>query len=105
MIDEGSGRVLRRILGLSYSGPAYSDRHLYDIAKGILPDSNVRDFNLALIDIGAAHCHPRKPNCSDCPLLAYCCFAIGLETATVATGKVSHATSRSPGSTCRATDC
>ena len=72
MIDEGSGRVLRRVFGFSDTGPAYSDGSLAEAADRILPGSNARDFNLGLIDIGAAFCHSRTPNCPECPLLDYC---------------------------------
>ena len=72
MIDEGSGRVLRRVLGFSDDRPAYTDIRLTDAAERILPDSRARDFNLGLIDIAAAYCHPRTPDCPDCPLLGDC---------------------------------
>ena len=72
MIDEGSGRVLRRVLGLLDAGPAYSDIRLAEVAERILPDSHAREFNLGLIDIGAAYCHPRTPVCPECPLLEDC---------------------------------
>lgn len=72
MIDEGSGRVLRRVLGFSDSGPAYSDIRLAEFAERLISSSHPREFNLGLIDIGAAYCHPRTPDCPDCPLLQYC---------------------------------
>ena len=72
MIDEGSGRVLRRVHGFPDTGPAYSDVPLAEVAKRILPDSHAREFNLGLIDIRAAYCHPRTPDCHNCPLLEYC---------------------------------
>ena len=90
MIDEGSGRVLRRILGFLDTGPAYSDIHLAEVAKRVLPDSHAREFNLALIDIGAAHCHPRAPDCRGCPALSHCAFASGLNAITVDNRKVPH---------------
>ena len=42
MIDEGSGRVLRRVLGFLDTGPAYSDTRLAEVAERILPDSHAR---------------------------------------------------------------
>ena len=72
MIDEGSGRVLRRVLGLSDAGPAYTDIRLAEIAERILPDSHARGCNLGLIDIGSAYCHPRTPDGPECPLLEGC---------------------------------
>ena len=76
MIDEGSGRVLRRVLGLSGTGPAYSDTRLAETVGGLIPRSHAREFNLGLIDIGSAYCHPRTPDCPRCPLLHDC--SVGL---------------------------
>lgn len=78
MIDGGSGRVLRRVLGLPDTGPAFSDPRLAEVAERVLPDGKVREFNLALIDLGAAFCHPRKPHCSECPILRLCTFGSSL---------------------------
>ena len=72
MIDEGSGRVLRRVLGLPGTGPAYSDTRLAEYAEELLSRSHVREFNLGLIDISAAYCHPRAPGCPECPLVEGC---------------------------------
>ena len=72
MIDEGSGRVLRRVLGFPGAGPAYSDSRLADSANGLIPSRNAREFNLGLIDIGSAYCRPNKPDCPRCPLLPDC---------------------------------
>ena len=72
MIDEGSGRVLRRVLGLPATGPAYSDTRLAEYVEESLPRSYAREFNLGLIDIGAAYCHPRTPGCPKCPLVEGC---------------------------------
>lgn len=72
MIDEGSGRVLRRVLGFSRTGPAYKDRRLATAARSILPQRAVREFNLGLIDLAASHCHPVRPNCQECPLRKVC---------------------------------
>lgn len=72
MIDEGSGRVLRRMFGHELRGPAFSDPVLMDAVMRVLPNESPRDFNLGLIDIAAAHCHPTKPDCLSCPLTKNC---------------------------------
>ena len=74
MIDEGCGRVLRRVLGFQSRGPAYLDSTLLAAAERLLPTTEVREFNLGLIDIAAIHCHPRTPECRSCPLLSMCAF-------------------------------
>ncbi len=72
MVDEGSGRVLRRVLGYEETGPAYMDKALISAAKEAVPRTSGREFNLGLIDIAAAHCHTRNPCCRKCPLLEHC---------------------------------
>ncbi len=78
MIDEGSGRVLRRVLALKSYGPAYSSRPLMEEAQRLLPQNSARDFNLGLLDIAARLCRPRRPLCSECPLLGGCAYARAL---------------------------
>lgn len=74
MIDESSGRLLRRVLGLSQNGPAYLDRQLLEGAEGLLPRGASSAFNLGLLDIAARYCHPNSPTCEDCPLLGSCSY-------------------------------
>jgi A/G-specific adenine glycosylase len=74
MIDEGSGRVLRRILDMAHKGPAYCDSDLLKAAEAIIFQASCRDFNLGLIDIAAAYCKTQTPQCADCPLFAVCSF-------------------------------
>ena len=72
MIDESSGRLLRRLLGLRSSGPAYSDKALMERAQRLMPCDGSRRFNLGLLDIAAAYCHVGSPGCLDCPLRGLC---------------------------------
>ncbi len=75
MIDEGSGRVVARLLDIKLSGPAYSAGSLMKTAERLLPTKNARQFNLGLIDIAAAYCRPAKPACSRCPVAGLCLSA------------------------------
>jgi A/G-specific adenine glycosylase len=75
MIDESSGRLLRRLFRLSLKGPAYSDKKLRQIAEKIIPKNNARDFNLGLLDIAYYYCKPLRPNCASCPLYSNCSYA------------------------------
>jgi A/G-specific adenine glycosylase len=72
MVDEGSGRVLRRVLGMLATVPAYSDSQLLRTVEAMLPQASSREFNLGLIDIAAAYCRPRYPACAQCPLADAC---------------------------------
>ena len=72
MVDESSGRLLRRLLGLCGGGPAYSDRKLLERAEVLVPHESSRAFNLGLLDIAAAYCHVSSPSCRQCPLRNLC---------------------------------
>ena len=74
MIDEGSGRVMRRVLNLHSKRPAYSDSKLIATTEKMLPKGFARSFNLGLIDIAAVYCQSKKPECSPCPLLYVCSY-------------------------------
>ena len=68
MIDESSGRRLRRLLGLNSTGPAYSDGKLLERTLPLIPHETSRAFNLGLLDIAAAYCDVNSPDCVRCPL-------------------------------------
>lgn len=72
MVDESSGRLLRRVLGLDHKGPSHSDRQLLASAEGLLPDGGSRAFNLGLLDIASCCCRAGLPDCRQCPLLSFC---------------------------------
>ena len=72
MIDEGSGRVLRRVLELPNARPAYSDIRLAEVTERNLPGNHTREYSLGLIEIGAAYCRPRMPGCPKCPQVVGC---------------------------------
>ena len=89
MIDESSGRLLRRLLGLARNGPAYSDRSLYRHAEKLVPKRECRAFNLGLLDVAAAFCHVNSPDCLQCPLRDLCCQ--GRQNMAILKESVSHA--------------
>ena len=72
MVDESSGRLLRRLMGLNSTGPAYSDKDLFDRAQRLIPHDGSRTFNLGLLDIAAVYCHVSSPECGQCPLRSLC---------------------------------
>ena len=72
MIDESSGRLLRRLLGLRSTKPAYSDEALIQQAVRLVPLCESRAFNLGILDIAALYCHSGSPNCAQCPLRSLC---------------------------------
>ena len=72
MIDESSGRLFRRLLGLSCTGPAYSDHRLLKHIEALVPQETSRASNLGMLDIASDYCHVNSPDCVQCPLRSLC---------------------------------
>jgi len=48
------------------------DKKLWEFSSLLISTLRPRDFNQALMDLGAIICTPKKPNCSSCPLQKFC---------------------------------
>jgi A/G-specific adenine glycosylase len=72
LIDTNTVRVLTRVYGLVASDRIRRDPAFHKLANDTLDPRHPREFNLALLDLAAAICTPRNPNCPFCPLLPYC---------------------------------
>ncbi|MGO9018245.1 MAG: A/G-specific adenine glycosylase [Syntrophobacteraceae bacterium] len=72
-VDANAARILRRLFNRSNSsGSATSETGLRKLAAEILPRGRARQFNQALMDLGATICLPELPRCDCCPLAEFC---------------------------------
>src|SRR5690606_34875273 len=73
IVDGNVARVLCRIDKIE-SDPrdTITRARLWHRAEEILPQDDVGDFNSALMELGAAVCAPRNPQCLICPMRACC---------------------------------
>jgi len=75
IVDVNVIRVLSRVFGLKVRKSApHKDPKMWDFAKILLPPCNIREYNLALIDLGRTLCLAANPRCSECPLKDICNF-------------------------------
>lgn len=74
VVDANVSRVIGRLFGIDYKNPKHS-RELWQKAESLVPEENPRDFNWALIDLGALICKPQRPKCGECPLKRHCVTA------------------------------
>jgi A/G-specific adenine glycosylase len=71
-IDSNVVRVIARLFGMSVKeDAARRNRNFSEVVESLIPRSEARNFNLALLDLGALVCKTR-PLCSHCPLVANC---------------------------------
>ena len=48
------------------------EKELWELSSLLISTQSPRNFNQALMDLGAIICTPKKPNCSSCPLKNLC---------------------------------
>ncbi|WP_051295804.1 A/G-specific adenine glycosylase [Eisenibacter elegans] len=79
VVDGNVYRVLSRVFGIE-TDIAQSNAHqvFAAVAQAHLPPTDAARYNQALMEFGALHCTPAKPNCLFCPMQAECvAFAKG----------------------------
>jgi A/G-specific adenine glycosylase len=73
IVDANVIRVLSRVFALEgdpKSGPAQT--RLWHLAEELIPEGAAREFNQALMELGALICSPLDPACERCPVLPFC---------------------------------
>lgn len=76
ILDANVIRVLARVFAVDgdpSSGPVRE--RLWDLAGALVPTGEARDFNQALMELGAVVCTPGDPACRRCPLVSVCIAA------------------------------
>ena len=71
ILDGNVKRVLARLEALPVP-PAKATKQLWELSEALLDRENPRDFNQALMDLGATICTPKNPSCRSCPWTIHC---------------------------------
>lgn len=74
VIDANVVRVLGRYFGFASKGEVRRNREFIRLAGECVDENNPREYNMALLDLGAAICTATKPNCLNCPLRTGCAY-------------------------------
>lgn len=73
VVDGNVKRVLTRVYDIEEPiDTTATDQRLWALAEGLLPKKRPGDFNQAMMELGARICTPRKPRCTECPVLPAC---------------------------------
>jgi A/G-specific adenine glycosylase len=75
VVDSNVCRIIGRVFDLKARGEARKDPKYRQVVDKILPSGKAKEFNWALIDLGALICKPNRPLCGLCPLERLCQFA------------------------------
>ncbi len=71
IIDANVRRVVMRLHAIRGAADAARDRQIRPLIEPLLPQSGMRDFNQAFMELGALIC-TRKPECLRCPVREFC---------------------------------
>ncbi len=73
ILDANAKRVIARLFAVEEPLSRTSvQRRLWTISQGLIPPGKGRETALALMDLGATVCVPRRPHCPACPLKGHC---------------------------------
>ncbi|HTL70128.1 MAG TPA: A/G-specific adenine glycosylase [Candidatus Eisenbacteria bacterium] len=73
IVDGNVLRVLSRLFAIADPIDTAAGREgFWDLEESLIPEGRARDFNQALMELGALVCAPRNPGCGVCPLASDC---------------------------------
>ncbi len=75
VVDRNVIRVIERFFNLTWTRRPHEDPNAWKVAEQLLPEIGWAEHNYALLDLGKKVCRPRRPRCSNCPLVQECWFA------------------------------
>ena len=74
LLDTNTVRIIGRIFGVKVTDSSRRSRRFRELYSYLMDKNRPREFNLAMIDLGALICRPRRPSCEICPLRKYCLY-------------------------------
>jgi A/G-specific adenine glycosylase len=73
VLDGNVIRVLARLFHVTDDvRKASAEKTLWSLSESLLPKRRLRDYNQALMELGALVCRVRNPACADCPVSGSC---------------------------------
>lgn len=73
LVDVNVIRLYTRVFGFqSRAKRPRDDKQTWVFATIMLPKKNLKEYNLALLDLSAQICKLKNPNCADCPVTGIC---------------------------------
>lgn len=73
VVDGNIGRIFARYFNIEEQLKLPKvKKYLWQLAEELVPERKAREFNQALMELGALVCTPRKPNCDSCPIHKEC---------------------------------
>jgi A/G-specific DNA glycosylase len=75
VLDTNTVRIVGRFFGLRVTDSSRRSRRFRELYESLLDKDHPREFNYAMIDLGALLCTSRNPRHNICPLAEKCIYA------------------------------
>ena len=73
VVDANIERIFARIYNIDLTPGSPEAKQLnWKKAEELLPKGQARNFNQALMELGALICRPKNPDCASCPVASHC---------------------------------
>jgi len=76
LLDTNTVRIIGRVFGIEKTDSSRRSRQFRELYESLIDQRYPREFNYAMIDLGALLCKPRNPVCNICPLSEKCKYGI-----------------------------
>jgi A/G-specific adenine glycosylase len=76
ILDTNTVRIIGRYFGMNTSESSRRDKKFRQIYSTIINLCNPREFNYAMLDLGALICKPKNPRCNECPIQDSCNYPL-----------------------------
>ncbi|MBU7018880.1 MAG: A/G-specific adenine glycosylase [Theionarchaea archaeon] len=76
ILDTNTVRIAGRLFGIEVTDSSRRSRKFREILGSLLDKEYPREFNLALIDLGALICKTSDPQCGCCPVKSMCEYGV-----------------------------
>ena len=76
LLDTNTLRILGRLFGIKVTDSSRRKEYFIKLYMSLMDKKHPREFNYAMIDLGALVCTPKKPRCGECPLLNHCIYGM-----------------------------
>lgn len=74
LVDTNTVRVAGRFFGFPTHAESRRQRPVQEAIAALIDPAHPREANLALLDLAALICLPKKPACAQCPVAAKCSY-------------------------------
>ncbi len=75
IFDVNVKRIFERVFSIDFGKDAHKKKNSWEIVSYAVPDSSVKEYNWALLDLGKSVCTISEPKCKVCPLNSICDYA------------------------------